>query len=860
MFEKYNHGEIEERWQKSWLSTGLFKSTADTSKEKYYVLEMFPYPSGKIHMGHVRNYAIGDVTARYHMMRGKGVLHPMGWDSFGLPAENAAKERNIHPADWTRDNIDNMRRQLKRMGFAYDWELEVATCLPDYYRWNQWFFLKMFDKGLAYKKRSSVNWCPDCETVLANEQVEDGLCWRCESEVASKELDQWFLKTTEYAEELLEDTDKLTGWPEMVLAAQRNWIGKSVGAEIDFALEGTKVKLTVFTTRPDTLYGTTFMSLAPEHPLVAELTTVDKKSEVEAFVAKVKKDKSTMDYGAELPKEGVFIGAYSINPLTKERMPVFAANFVLMEYGTGAVMAVPAHDQRDFEFAKEYDLDIKVVINPSEPKGAELDPASMEEAYTEDGVMTASGKFDGENNREAIPGIIELLEREGAGKKSVNYKLRDWGISRQRYWGCPIPIVYCDKCGTVPLSLDSLPVLLPNDVDFSATGSASPLETSQEFLNTECPKCRCKAKRETDTMDTFVDSSWYFLRYLSPKLETAPFDKEDAAYWMPVDRYIGGIEHAVMHLLYARFFTKVVRDLGLIDFGEPFTNLLTQGMVCKETLKCTEHGYVYPEDAVTEKGKRICKECKATLEVGRVEKMSKSKKNVIDPDKIIERYGADTTRLFTLFASPPTKDLDWSEDGVEGSYRFLSRVWRLVTEHEDILKNTSAYGGGGELSSGTQKDIYRKTHETIQKVGKDIEERFHFNTAISASMELVNTLYLFKGTDSAFEDKIDRELFREAVEAVLLAEELWARIGMEGGVFANGWPKFNQDATIVDEIDVVVQINGKVRSKVSVPTGADKDAVESAVMNDEKIIKWLEGKEVRKFIYVPGKLANLVAN
>ncbi|MEE9542504.1 MAG: leucine--tRNA ligase, partial [Thermodesulfobacteriota bacterium] len=616
--------------------------------------------------------------------------------------------------------------------------------------------------------------------------------------------------------------------------------------------------------RPDTLYGTTFMSLAPEHPLVSELTTEDKKAEVSAFVEKVKRDKSKMEYGGELPKEGVFTGAYCVNPLTQARMPIFVANFVLMEYGTGAVMAVPAHDQRDFEFAKEYNLDIKVVIFPD---GSELDPATMEEAFTEDGVMTASAPFDGQENREAIAGIIELLEKQGAGRKAITYKLRDWGISRQRYWGCPIPVLYCDKCGTVPVSLDALPIVLPNDVDFSATGTASPLETSKEFLNAECPKCGGAAKRETDTMDTFVDSSWYFLRYLSPKLDTAPFDSKDAAYWMPVDRYIGGIEHAVMHLLYARFFTKVVRDLGLIDFGEPFKNLLTQGMVCKETLKCPEHGYIYPEDSVTENGKKICAECKAALVVGRVEKMSKSKKNVIDPDKIIERYGADTTRLFTLFASPPTKDLDWSEDGVEGSYRFLSRVWRLVVEHEDLLKESKAYTGGGELTSDKQKELHRKTHETIRKVGRDIEERFHFNTAISAIMELVNTLYLFKGVDNALEISVDKELFKEAVEAVILTlspfaphitEELWARIGKEGGVFDNGWPTFDERATIVSEIEVVVQINGKVRSKVSVAAGADKEEVERAVMNDEKVLKWLEGKEVQKFIYVPGKITNLV--
>ena len=859
MTERYDHNDIEERWQKQWQESGLFKVTKDTTKEKYYVLEMFPYPSGKIHMGHVRNYAIGDVTARFHMMNGKSVLHPMGWDSFGLPAENAAKERSVHPADWTRENIANMRRQLKRMGFAYDWDLEVATCEPDYYKWNQWFFLRMLERGLAYKKRSSVNWCPDCETVLANEQVEDGQCWRCETIVEEKELDQWFLKTTEYADELLDFTDKLPGWPEMVLTSQRNWIGKSVGAEIEFVLEGTEEKLTVFTTRPDTLYGTTFMSLAPEHPLVEKLTTKEQAEEVRAFVEKVKREKSALGPGDELPKEGVFTGAWCVNPLTDERMPIYVANFVLMEYGTGAVMAVPAHDQRDFEFAKEYNLDIKVVINP---QGARLDPSTMEEAFTDDGVMTDSAPFDGQGNREAAGGIIKLLEDKGAGSEAVNYKLRDWGISRQRYWGCPIPVIYCKECGTVPVPDDALPVLLPADVDFAASGALSPLATNEAFVNCRCPKCDAPATRETDTMDTFVDSSWYFLRYLSPKLETAPFDKEDASFWMPVDRYIGGIEHAVMHLLYARFFTKVVRDLGLITFDEPFTHLLTQGMVCKETLKCKEHGYLLPEEVQDKK----CLICNSAVTVGRVEKMSKSKKNVIDPDNIIEKYGADTTRLFTLFASPPTKDLDWSEEGVEGSYRFLSRVWRLVIDHEDMLKASEGFTGVVE-GDETSKELHRKTHETIQKVSRDIEKRFHFNTAISAIMELVNMLYLYKAEQETMKGDEAAALFKEAVEAMILllspfaphiTEELWARIGSSESIFERGWPDFDPLAIEVDEVEVVVQINGKVRSKVWVKAGAEKDEVEAAVMNDEIVLKWVDGNTVKKFIYIPGKIANLV--
>ncbi len=856
--EKYDHGEIEERWQKVWKDTSAFKADKRTDKDKYYVLEMFPYPSGKIHMGHVRNYSIGDVLARYLKMKGKNVLHPMGWDSFGLPAENAAKERGIHPAGWTHDNIAKMRTQLQRLGLGYDWDREIATCTPEYYRWSQWFFLKFLEKGLAYKKRSGVNWCPDCETVLANEQVEDGLCWRCSSLVEDRELDQWFFKITEYADELLDFTGKLAGWPEMVLAAQRNWIGRSTGASVRFPIEGSKGNsIEIFTTRPDTLYGVTFMSLAPEHPLVGELTTTENTAKVNAFVEKVKREKAVKDPG-ELDKEGVFTGAYTLNPLSGDRVPVYVANFVLMGYGTEAVMAVPAHDERDFDFAREYELPIKVVINPV---GDQLDPETMDGAYTGEGVMVNSGPFDGDASGEAKASITSFLAKKGVGKEDVNYRLRDWGISRQRYWGCPIPIIYCDTCGTVPVPESELPVILPEDVDFKASG-VSPLETAKGFVETVCPKCGGAARRETDTMDTFVDSSWYFLRYCSPHDETLPFSKEETSHWMPVDQYVGGIEHAVMHLLYARFFTKAARDMGLIDFDEPFKKLLTQGMVCKETTRCPEHGFLSPEEVTGGK----CSTCSATVEVGRVEKMSKSKKNVVDPDGIIKRYGADTTRLFSLFAAPPVKDLDWSEEGVEGSSRFLGRVWRLVTGNLEAISAAPSACNWANISD-SDKDVRRKTHETIKKVTSDIENRYQYNTAISAIMELVNTLYLYTGSGDAFKDRNSSAVFREAVSSMILllspfaphiSEELWLRVGGEGMVSTAPWPGFDPEALKKDALLLIVQINGKLRSKLSIPVGASKEEVEAAAMADEKIKDWLEGKTLRKFIYIPGRLVNLV--
>ena len=825
MEDRYNPKAVEAKWQKKWEDTKAFKASEDPSKQKYYVLEMFPYPSGKIHMGHVRNYSIGDVVARYKRMRGYNVLHPMGWDSFGLPAENAAIKHGIHPNKWTLENIAYMRGQLRQMGLSYDWDREVATCLPEYYRWNQWFFVKMLEKGLAYKKRSFVNWCGSCNTVLANEQVEDGRCWRCESVVAQKELPQWFFKITAYAEELLEYLDRLPGWPERVLTMQRNWIGRSYGCEIDFEVIGVPGvdKIKVFTTRADTLFGATFMSIAPEHPLVQELIKGrPQEAEVRAFIEKVKRE-SKIERTAETgEKEGVFTGAYAVNPVTGAEIPVWAANFVLAEYGTGAVMAVPAHDQRDFEFARKYGMPVRVVINP--PDGT-LDANEMKAAYVDEGVMVNSGQFDGTPSAEGKITVAGHLESKGIGKKTINYRLRDWGISRQRYWGTPIPVIYCEKCGEVPVPVEELPVVLPTDVQFTGQG-ASPLTASKEFLAAKCPRCGAPGTRETDTMDTFVDSSWYFLRYCGPDGST-PFKKDGVDYWMPVDQYIGGIEHAVLHLLYARFFTKVVRDLGLTGADEPFTNLLTQGMVIKDGAK-----------------------------------MSKSKGNVVDPDKLIKEYGADTARLFSLFASPPERDLEWSDQGVDGSFRFLSRVWRLVRDNFEML--TAAPKKQAGEPSPKARDLRRAAHRTIKKVTDDIDDRFHFNTAIAAVMELVNALYQFAPEK---DDPHGEAAFREAVETVVLllapfaphmTSEAWEALGKAGALENRPWPAYDPEMIKADEVLIVVQVNGKVRDKVTVPADSTEEYVRESALGQERVRQFMGGKEPRKVIYVPSKLLNIV--
>lgn len=849
---KYNPSAFESKWQKRWEENNIFKRDVDTSKEKYYCLEMLPYPSGNIHMGHVRNYSIGDVVSRFKFMKGFNVIHPMGWDAFGLPAENAAKQNNRHPADWTYSNIANMKEQLKKLGFSYDWTREVATCAPEYYKWEQKIFIELWKKGLAYKKKSLVNWCPECETVLANEQVEDGSCWRCSSSVEQKELEQWFLKITEYADELLEDTYKLKGWPEKVLTMQRNWIGKSVGAEIIFKFSHNDDTVTVFTTRPDTLYGATFMLLAPEHPMVKDLIkgTEYEKAGLEFIAEIAKQDKA--DRTDNKQKKGFFTGKYVINPVNDTKLPVYIANYVLMDYGTGAVMAVPAHDTRDFEFAKEYNLPVNIVI---QPEGEELDPQKMTEAYTGAGKLVNSGELNGLDYDEAKKKIIEKLAKNNAAKPSVNFRLRDWGISRQRYWGAPIPFVYCEKCGMQPVAEKDLPVELPKNVDFK--GQGNPLDSVEEFVNTTCPVCGGKAKRETDTMDTFMESSWYFLRYCSPKCDTNIFDKKEVDYWMPVDQYIGGIEHAVMHLLYARFFTKVLRDMGYLSFNEPFTNLLTQGMVCKETWKCEKDGWLFPSEV--ENGK--CVKCGREAVKGRVEKMSKSKKNVVDPGVLNDQYGADTIRLFSVFAAPPENEIEWSENGVEGCYRFINRVFRLIDNNLDILKN---YKNKEAVFEGdVAKNIIRATHAAVKKVTNDIN-RFQLNTAVSAIMEMVNTLYVESEkltTDNdkaAFAYSLDTLLTIIAPFTPHVAEELNEMAGSSTFIAEKKWPEYDEKYTISDEIVIVVQVNGKVRANFSFPRDVEENVVFDTVLKDSKVLSYIEGKELVKKIFVKNKLVSLV--
>ncbi|HIJ88313.1 MAG TPA: leucine--tRNA ligase [Desulfuromonadales bacterium] len=819
---KYTPKEIEQKWQAIWENEKTFKASADKDKQKYYLLEMFPYPSGRIHMGHVRNYSIGDVIGRFKRMRGFNVMHPMGWDAFGMPAENAAIQNKSHPATWTYENIAYMRSQIKKMGFSYDWDRELATCDLDYYRWEQKLFLEMFAKGLAYKKTSYVNWCPKCETVLANEQVEDGGCWRCDSDVNLKELDQWFFRITDYADELLDNTYTLPGWPERVLVMQRNWIGKSFGCEIDFAVENSSDAIRVYTTRQDTVFGATFMSLAPEHPRALELTTAENRETVIAFIEKIRKTERITRTADDLEKEGVFTGSYCTNPVTGARMPVYLANFVLMDYGTGAVMAVPTHDQRDFEFARKYDLPLQVVI---QPEGVTFDSATMTEAFTEAGIMVNSGTFDGMQSGDAKEAIADFLQQQGTGAKTVNFRLRDWGISRQRYWGNPIPVIYCDSCGVVPVPEQDLPVVLPKDVAFSGEGG-SPLARMESFVNCSCPVCGKDARRETDTMDTFVQSSWYFLRYCCPDFKDGILDRDSVDYWMSVDQYIGGIEHAVLHLLYARFFTKVMRDLGHISANEPFINLLTQGMVIKDGAK-----------------------------------MSKSKGNVVDPDALISKYGADTARLFSLFAAPPEKDLDWNDQGVDGSFRFLSRIWKLVHDRLEMIRGAGALDPAS--LSAEERNLRRAVHKTIRKVTEDLDERFHFNTAIAAVMELLNILQPAELATPQF-----AAIMKEALQSVILlmsplvphiTEELWERMGNSRPISQAAWPSYDPHAVVDEELLVVVQVNGKLRSKLTVAAGTGEDEQKALALADEKVAAFIAGLTVRKVICVQGKLVNIVA-
>jgi leucyl-tRNA synthetase len=877
MTPAYTHQSIEERWQAVWAQEGTFRVTEDPAKPKYYCLEMFPYPSGRIHMGHVRNYAIGDVIARYKRMRGFNVLHPMGWDAFGLPAENAAIERRTHPRLWTQENIAYMRRQLRRMGLSYDWDREVTTCEPEYYKWNQWFFLQMYERNLAYRKRSAVNWCPTCETVLANEQVEEGLCWRCDSVVVQKELEQWFFRITSYAEALLEGCDTLANWPARVLTMQRNWIGKSIGVEVDFPLADPLPDLAavrIFTTRQDTIFGATFMSLAPESPLVERLIAGRPEAEdVRRFVARVSRQDKAIRTAADREKEGVFTGAYAVNPFTQTRIPIWVANFVLYEYGTGAIMAVPAHDQRDFDFARKYGIPIKLVIQNREGSLAEGELSSAYEEQDAAGVLVNSSQFSGLSVSAAKPAIAEFVERQQWGQRRINYRLRDWGVSRQRYWGTPIPMLYCEACGVVPVPEKELPVVLPSDVPFTGKG-ASPLAQVPTFLNARCPKCGGTARRETDTMDTFVDSSWYFLRYCSPHSDTRAVEPQTSGYWMPVDQYIGGIEHAVLHLLYARFFTKVVRDLGLTTADEPFLSLLTQGMVCKETYRCPIHSWQFPAELLgSEKDGWRCAQCQAEgkhtpVERGRVEKMSKSKKNVVDPEQLVATYGADTARLFSLFAAPPDKDLEWSDSGVEGSARFLNRVWRLIADLAEagVTSNPSEGHQAGDVPARVT-DLRRLTHRTIKKVTDDIEREFQFNTAIAALMEFVNGLYKFNAERGADTAPGETEALREAAETLVLllspfaphvAEELWEGLGHTERVAGQPWPQHNPALTVSERLTIPIQVNGKLRSKIEVPADAAQEYVVAMARQDAKVMEWLQGKEPRKVVYVDKKLLNFV--
>lgn len=822
--QSYNPQAIEEKRQEIWEQERVFRASEDGSREKYYLLEMFPYPSGKIHMGHVRNYSIGDVIARYKRMRGYNVLHPMGWDAFGMPAENAAIDRGIQPATWTYENIDYMRKQLKRLGFSYDWEREIATCDVDYYRWEQWIFLKMLEKGLVYRKNSPVNYCQKCQTVLANEQVEGGACWRCGETVIQKELTQWFFAITQYADELFEYCDKLPGWPERVLNMQRNWIGKSYGVEVNFPMEDGK-PLTIFTTRPDTLFGVTFMVLAPEHPLATTLPKgTTHEQEVLAFVEKTKSQDKSFRAEMAVSKEGVFTGKYAINPLTHTKVPIYIGNFVLMEYGTGAIMSVPAHDQRDFEFAKEYNIPIIVTIMPEKTV---LDPATMTEAYEGDGKMVNSGPFNGRQNREAIPSIIDYLEENKLGKRRINFRLRDWGISRQRYWGTPIPIIYCENCGTVPVPYDDLPVVLPVDLAVTMVGK-SPLAECADFYQIECPLCKAPAKRETDTMDTFVESSWYFLKYACPDYNEGPLDSAKVNYWMPVDQYIGGVEHAVLHLLYSRFFNRVLNEFGLVSVREPFENLLTQGMVIKNGAK-----------------------------------MSKSKGNVVDPEYMIKKYGADTARLFCLFASPPEKDLDWNDKGVEGCSRFLQRVWRLIAERINDMRDVEAIFEPLTSDSDAVQLTYLM-HKTIKKVTEDID-RFHLNTAIARIMELVNGLYKFLEKDREDEDtkKLTRGAFETLVSLLFpfvphIAEELWEMLGKDSRMIGKEWPRYNPQYVEEDTVLVVVQVNGKLRDRCEVDRDIDQEQLREIVLTLDNVKRHIEGKTVMKTIVVPNKLVNVV--
>ncbi|SDW99150.1 leucyl-tRNA synthetase [Marininema mesophilum] len=819
--KKYTPADIEPKWQSVWAENKAHQTSEETDKPTFYALEMFPYPSGEgLHMGHVRNYAIGDVLARFKGMNGYRVLHPMGADAFGLPAENAAIQRGVNPRAWTLKNMERIRQEQSRLGNSYDWDRYVGTCTPEYYHFTQWLFLLFYERGLAYRKKGTVNWCPQCATVLANEQVENGLCWRCDSEVVKKDLEQWYLKITDYADRLLEGLDELTEWPEKVRAMQRNWIGKSEGAQISFTIpELGLTEVPVFTTRPDTLYGVSYMVLAPEHPLVPRLIEGKPNEQtIDQFIGQMKKETELSRTGSDVEKIGYDTGAVAVHPLTGKEIPIWVANYVLMDYGTGAVMGVPAHDERDFLFAGKYGLPIRTVILPPGQEHGKND--EMKEAYVDEGTLVNSGSFDGMSKREAISAITHHLEEVGSGGKTTTYRLRDWLVSRQRYWGCPIPIVYCDSCGVVPIPKEDLPVTLPEDVTFD--GKSNPLTTSDSFRYTSCPSCGKEARRETDTMDTFIDSSWYYLRYTDPKNKELPFAPEKANEWMAVDDYIGGVEHAVLHLLYSRFVTKVLHDAEMIQVDEPFKRLFTLGMVLKDGSK-----------------------------------MSKSKGNVVSPMEIIEKYGADTARMFVLFAAPADGELDWNDAGVDGIYRFLNRVWRMAQQHVELVHEKPEV----KLEDSVAQGLNRLLHQTVKKVTIDAGDRYQFNTAISAIMELVNGI-------NAYPAEGDRGVLAEAVEKMVLmlapfvphiTEELWHDFGHESSVHKKSWPTYDEKALILDEVEIVVQINGKVRHKSVLPATADKAMIEETILAEEKVKALIEGKTIRKVVVVPGKLVNIVA-
>ncbi|MBT9097154.1 leucine--tRNA ligase [Methylovulum psychrotolerans] len=861
MQENYQPLIIEQDAQNVWAASGVFKASESSPADKYYCLSMFPYPSGKLHMGHVRNYTIGDVISRYQRMLGKNVLQPMGWDAFGLPAENAAMQNGVHPADWTYSNIDYMRDQLKRLGFGYDWDREVATCDPEYYKWEQWLFLKLLAKGLVYKKTAPVNWCPNDLTVLANEQVIDGCCWRCDTQVERKEIAQWFLKITDYAQELLSALETLDGWPEQVKTMQANWIGRSEGVEMDFALPDSDQAVRIYTTRPDTLMGVTYLAIAAEHPLA--LAAAADNADIQAFIDECKLMETSEAAMETMEKRGIASGLYALHPITGEQVPVWIANFVLMGYGTGAVMAVPAHDQRDYEFAQKYGIAIKQVIF-AKPGDDEADCA--QQAYTAKGVLKNSGPFDGLSSEQAFVGIAETLEQAGKGLRKVNFRLRDWGVSRQRYWGAPIPVIYCDGCGTVPVPEQDLPVTLPRDVVLD--GSQSPLVAHPTFSKTTCPTCGQPARRETDTFDTFMESSWYFARFASQP-DTAMLDAK-VNHWLPVDYYIGGIEHAILHLLYARFYTKLLRDEGLVACDEPFKKLLTQGMVVAETFyQINSHGHkqyynlTQVEVECDKKGKIISAKLAADgseVTVGNIEKMSKSKNNGVDPQVLIDQYGADTVRLFIMFAAPPEQSLAWSDSGVEGASRFLKRLWRQVYLH--VSAGLSQVAVDKAALTAEQRAVRRQLHQTIQKVSHDVGVRTIFNTAIAANMELINTLAKFTD-DSANGKAISQEVL-EAIVLMLspivphICHHLWQALGHDGAVVTQAWPQADESALVQDELEIMVQVNGKLRGKVTVSANAANDEVQAKALADEHIVRFIDNAPIKKVIVVPKKLVNIV--